>query len=137
MSISGQKVQQMLASNAAALEKAASIIVAQQQELDAYRRQDEARKIASAMQEKHMAPVWGPTEEEAVNYIAQLDNEKRAALEMAIELSAPQASFASLDNFGEEKTASAHSNQYISYEMTGGRNLGNHSFEQLIMGNLE
>lgn len=120
--ISAQDVVRVLGDNAEALEKAASMIVDQAQELERYRRREEAQKIASAMREKNLAPTWAPTEEEAVTTIEQLPSEKLAALKMSVDMATPQDPFAHLEQ--KEDTA------------TGGPIPGTSAFERFVLGDL-
>lgn len=119
--ISAQKVVRILGDAAVALDKAASIIAAQQQELGQYRRKEDATKIASAMREKNLAPTWAPTEEAAVQHILQLPMDKMAALRMSVDMATPQDPFARLDKDPE----TSHSSSSVP---------GTSSFERFVLG---
>jgi hypothetical protein len=95
--ISAKDAVRVYADSAEALEKAAGIIESQAQELERYRKREEAQKIASAMREKNLAPTWAPTEQEAVKTIEQLPSQKLAALKMSVDMATPQDPFAHLE----------------------------------------
>ena len=120
--ISADQAVRIYLDSAAALEKAASIIESQAQELERYRRREEALKIASAMREKNLAPTWAPTEEEAVRVIEQMPEDKLSALKMSVEMATPQDPFAHL----EQKESAA----------TGGEIPGTTAFERFVLGDI-
>lgn len=120
--ISAQDAARVAADSAVALEKAASVIESQAQELERYRRREEAQKIASSMREKNLAPTWAPTEEEAVTAIEQMPSEKLAALRMSVDMATPQDPFAHLEQ--KEDAAS------------GGPVPGTTALERFVLGDL-
>jgi len=120
--ISAQDAVRVYADTAAALEKAAGVIENQAQELERYRRREEAQKIASAMREKNLAPTWAPTEEEAVSTIERMPREKLAALKMSVDMATPQDPFAHLEHKDDAATS--------------GSVRGTSAFERFVLGDI-
>jgi len=121
--LSAQQVQYLLAHSADMLEKQAHEIRELRARNEAYQRREEASKIASDLQDKNLSPAWGSSEEEVVQHIMNLPQDKLAAVRMAVEFAAPHDPFAYLDNSRE------------SFEGDG-RVKGASAFEQFIFGNM-
>lgn len=105
------------------MEKAARILVEQGEELERYRRNDEASKLAAAMEEKNLSLPGVTSKEEAIQHIASLPPEKVAAMRLSVEMATPQDPFAHLD--GEQTNNE------------GGYVPGHSPLEQFIVGNLD
>ena len=122
--VSAQKVQQLLAQASQMVKQAAVEIAERDLIIEQYRSKESASKIANAMRDKNIVPSWALTEDDAVGHIMSMAPEKRAAVQAAVDMAAPQDPFAHLDVSRD------------SDHPEGGRVKGASAFEQFVFGNL-
>lgn len=121
--LSAEKLQQLLGQASAMVKHAASEIERRDRVIAEYAKREHAAKIASDMREKNIVPAWALSEDEAINHIMGLDAEKLSAVQMAVDMAAPQDPFAHLDS-GSDAIG------------TEGRIKGASAFEQFVMGGI-
>lgn len=120
--VSAQRMQKLLASSARLLKQAAVALEEKDKLIEQFRQKEAAASIYDQMQEKNISPPWASSENEAVQQLLRMPPEKRAAVQMAVDMAAPQHPFAQLD---------------LQKDTSGdGRNVrGDSAFEQYILGN--